>query len=473
MKIFTKQFSLLLLLFLTASMLPLHADIKMPSIFGDNMVLQQQSEVALWGWAKPNGSVRVTTSWDKKSYSAKSDGQGYWRLKVKTPAASYTPYTVTISDGKPVTLSNILIGEVWVCSGQSNMEMPMKGFMDQPIEGGPEAIAASRNPGIRCFTVKKASKSAPQEDCSGTWEIAGPETTPNSTATGFFFARMLNQTLDIPIGLIHTSWGGSRIEAWMTPSSIKSVIPDVEIPATDKDIKSQNGSPTVLYNGMIHPIAGYGIRGAIWYQGESNRDEPERYVELFDKMVREWRNIWEAGEFPFYYCQIAPFNYGGGLNSAYIREAQAKGMKTTPNTGMAVLMDSDSPLCIHPPKKKLAGERLAFWALAKTYGMERMHYRSPEVKSLTVEGRVAIITMDVTGPGLTTNGKEVQQFQIAGEDKRFFPAKAAVSGNQIFVFSPNVKKPAAVRYCFNDTAAAEIFTVEGNLPVSSFRTDNW
>lgn len=155
MKIFTKQFSLLLLLFLTASMLPLHADIKMPSIFGDNMVLQQQSEVALWGWAKPNGSVRVTTSWDKKSYSAKSDGQGYWRLKVKTPAASYTPYTVTISDGKPVTLSNILIGEVWVCSGQSNMEMPMKGFMDQPIEGGPEAIAASRNPGIRCFTVKK------------------------------------------------------------------------------------------------------------------------------------------------------------------------------------------------------------------------------------------------------------------------------------------------------------------------------
>jgi len=198
----------------------------------------------------------------------------------------------------------------------------------------------------------------------------------NFTATGYFFGRLLNQALNVPVGLIHTSWGGSRIEAWMTPSSIKSVIADVEIPATDTEIKSQNGSPTVLYNGMLHPLVGYGIRGAIWYQGESNRGEPDRYVELFDKMVREWRAIWEVGEFPFYYCQIAPYNYGGGLNSGYIREAQAKGMKTTPNTGMAVLMDSDSPGCIHPPKKREAGERMALWALAKTYGVEGIHYRS-------------------------------------------------------------------------------------------------
>ena len=471
MKQITKFVSLGIILLVSSALFSLSAAVRLPAIFGDNMVLQQQSEAALWGWAKPNTAVRVTTSWDRKGYSAKSDGQGYWKLKVKTPAAGYTPYTITISDGKAVTLQNILIGEVWVCSGQSNMEMPMKGFSNQPVEGGPEAIATSRNPGIRCFTMKKASKSVPQEEGEGAWEVAGPETTADFTATGYFFGRLLNQALDVPVGLIHTSWGGSRIEAWMTPSSIKSVIADARIPATDTEIKSQNGDPTVLYNGMLHPIVGY---GAIWYQGESNRSEPDRYVELFDKMVRAWRTIWEVGEFPFYYCQIAPYNYGGGLNSGFIREAQAKGMKTTPNTGMAVLMDSDSPACIHPPKKKLAGERMALWALAKTYGMDKIHYRSPEVQSITMEGRVGVLTMDIpSNPGLTTYGKEILQFQIAGDDKRFHQAKAAIAGNRIFVFSPNVEKPAAVRYCFNDTEATEIFTVEGNLPLSSFRTDNW
>ncbi len=461
-------------LFVSAALFTLNAEIKMPAIFSDNMVLQQQSDVAIWGWAKANTSVRVGTSWDKKKYSTKSDANGYWELKVKTPAASFTPYTVTVSDGKSITLNNVLIGEVWVCSGQSNMEMPMKGFPNEPIKGGPQAIATSTNPNIRCFTVQKASTSIPQEDCDGTWEMAGPKTTPNFTAAGYYFARLLNQALNIPIGLIHTSWGGSSIEAWLTPSSIKSVIPGVDIPANDNEIKSQIATPTVLYNGMIHPIVGYGIRGAIWYQGESNREAPDLYVELFDKMVREWRTIWEVGEFPFYYCQIAPFNYGGGLNSAYIREAQAKGMRTTPNTGMAVLMDSESPFSIHPSKKKEAGERMALWALAKTYGLDDIHYRSPEVETLTTEGRMAILTMDIPSqPGLTTLGKEVLQFQIAGDDREFHPAKAAVAGNQIFVFSPLVEKPVAVRYCFNDTGATEIFTVEGNLPLSSFRTDDW
>lgn len=474
MKKITKLGYLGFILFAASMLFPLNAEIKMAAIFGDNMVLQQQSDVAIWGWAKANTTVRVTTSWNKKNYSTKSDGKGYWELKVKTPTASFTPYTVTVSDGKAITLNNVLIGEVWICSGQSNMEMPMKGFSNQPIEGGPEAIVTSTNPNIRCFTVKRASTSAPQEDCEGTWEMAGPATTPNFTATGYYFGRLLNRALNVPVGLIHTSWGGSRIEAWMTSSSIQSVIADVEIPATDADIKSRNGTPTVLYNGMLHPIVGYGMRGAIWYQGESNRGEPDRYVELFDKMVREWRTLWNVGEFPFYYCQIAPYNYGGGLNSGFIREAQAKGMKTTANTGMAVLMDSESPDCIHPPKKKIAGERMALWALAKTYNMDGVHYRSPEVESVTMEGRVAVLTMDIPGnPGLTTYGKEVLQFQVAGNDKRFYPAKAAVAGNRIFVFSPNVEKPVAVRYCFNDTEATEIFTVEGNLPLSSFRTDEW
>jgi sialate O-acetylesterase len=449
------------------------AEVKLPAIFGDNMVLQQQSAVAIWGWAKPGAGVKVTTSWDRKSYSARSDGKGYWKLHVRTPAASYTPYTVSIGEGKEIVLRNVLIGEVWVCSGQSNMEMPMKGFGDQPIDGGPDAITHSRNPGIRCFTVEKMSKVSPQDDCFGSWEVADAQTVPNFTATGYFFGRLLNQALDVPVGLIHTSWGGSRIEAWMTPASLKD-IPEKPIPVSEDDIKIANGTATVLYNGMLHPIVGYGIRGAIWYQGESNRDEPALYVEMFDQMVREWRNLWGVGEFPFYYCQIAPYHYGSGTNSGFIREAQAKGMTSTPNTGMAVLMDAQSPTCIHPPKKKDAGERMALWALAKTYGMERIHYRSPEVNDFQVEGRVAVISFDyVGGSGLTTYGKELLHFTVAGEDKRFRPAKAALLGNKVYVFSPWVAEPVAVRYCFDDTSESELFTVEGNLPVSSFRTDEW
>ncbi|MDR0385463.1 MAG: sialate O-acetylesterase [Prevotellaceae bacterium] len=450
-----------------------YAEIKLPSIFSDNMVLQQQSQVAIWGWAKANSSVSVTCSWNRKSYSAKSNGDGYWKLKVQTPEASFTPYTLTISDGKAVSLKNVLIGEVWICSGQSNMEMPMKGYFEQPVEGGPDAIAHSSNFGIRCFTVRQASKATPQDDCSGAWDVASPQTVPNFTATGYYFGRLLNQALNVPVGLIHTSWGGSRVEAWMTPESVKD-IPGKQIPATDADIKIANGSPTVLYNGMLKPLVGYGIRGAIWYQGESNKDEPELYVTMFDKMVRGWREIWGVGEFPFYYCQIAPFNYGGGHNSAYIREAQSKGM-LTPNTGMAVLMDAETPNCIHPPKKKDAGERMALWALAKTYGMEKIHYRSPEVQSVEIEGRVVIVSFDLFGSssGLTTKGKELRNFRLAGKDKRFHEAKAAILWNRVFVFSPFVAEPVAVRYCFDDTSATELYTVEGNLPVSSFRSDDW
>jgi sialate O-acetylesterase len=449
------------------------AEIKLPAVFGDNMVLQQQSQVSVWGWAKANTGVTVTSSWNKRSYVAKSDGNGYWKLKVPTPAASYTPHSIVVSDGKPVSVNNVLIGEVWVCSGQSNMEMPMKGKFEQPVEGGPEAIACSYNRGIRCFTVQRQSKATPQDDCSGTWEMANPQTVPNFTAAGYFFARLLNRALDVPVGLIHTSWGGSRIEAWMPPESLID-IPEKPVPVTDADIKSTNGASTVLYNGMIKPIVGYGIRGAIWYQGESHVNEPDLYVKMFDKMVRSWRDIWNVGEFPFYYCQIAPFNHVKGLNSAYMREAQAKGM-SIPNTGMAVLMDANSLSCPHPPKKKDAGERMALWALAKTYGMEKIHYRSPEVKSVNIEGRVVIIEFDLFGSstGLTTKGEELRNFTIAGKDKRFHEAKAALLQNKVYLFSPHVPEPVAVRYCFDNTSATELFSVEGNLPVSSFRTDNW
>ncbi|MDR3250550.1 MAG: sialate O-acetylesterase [Tannerella sp.] len=453
--------------------LQVKADVKLPAIFSDNMVLQQQSSVAVWGWAKPNAGVSVTTSWNGRSYSVRSGADGSWRVKVATPAAGFKPFTITVSDGKSVRLNNILIGEVWICSGQSNMEMPMKGWSNQPIEGAAEAIAHSANDGIRCFTLQKASTATARTDCAGAWEAAGPQTVPNFTATGYYFARFLNEALGVPVGLIHTSWGGARIEAWMTPASLKD-IPEKPIPATDADIKINNGSPAVLYNGMIHPIAGYGIRGAVWYQGESNRDEPALYVRMFDKLVRGWRDIWDVGEFPFYYCQIAPYEYNDSRNSGLLREAQSKGMTTTPNTGMAVLMDARSNACIHPPKKKDAGERMALWALARTYGWERMQYRSPELKEFRTEGRVAVLVFEHAGSsGLTSNGGEILNFRVAGKDKRFYPAKAAINGNTVYVFSASVAEPVAVRYCFDDTSATEIFALESELPLSSFRTDEW
>ena len=460
-----KMRSIFMTCLLALSVCFLRAEVKMPAVFGDNMVLQQQSEVAIWGWAKARTTVKVTTSWNNKGYSAKADQEGYWKVMVKTPAASFTPYKVTVSDGKKITFNNVLIGEVWVCSGQSNMEMPMSGWTGQPIANSSEDILNSTNFGIRCYTMKRASKAEPQNLCEGSWEVADIETTPKFTATGYYFARLLNRVLNVPVGLIHTSWGGSRIEAWMTKESLKD-IPEKKIPQTDADIKVENGTPTVLYNGMLHPIVGYGMRGAIWYQGESNCGEPDLYVKMFDKMVREWRAIWGVGEFPFYYCQIAPFRYGN-LNSALLREAQSKGLKTTPNTGMAVLMDAESHTLIHPAKKKDAGERLAFWALAETYG-KKIPYRSPEPVSLTFEGRLGIITVEHVGLGITSWGKEVNNFKVAGEDGNFRPAKAVVTKDKIFVFSQYVEKPVAVQYCFDNTSATEIFTQEG-LPMSSFR----
>lgn len=452
----------------------LQAEVRLPAIFSDNMVLQQQSEVAVWGWAKPNATVKVTGSWNKKTYSVKADSNGIWKTKIQTPAAGFTGYSLSVSEGNTITLKNVLIGEVWFCSGQSNMEMPMKGFNGQPIEGGPAAIMQSKNPNIRMFTVKRASKLLPQEDCEGDWQEASPETTPNFSATAYYFGCMLHQNINIPIGLIHSSWGGSAIQAWMDAEMLKD-IPEKKIPQREEDIRSANGTPTVLYNGMVKPVLGYGMKGAIWYQGEANRGEPDLYVKMFDSMVRGWRSQWGVGEFPFYYCQIAPYEYGGGAYvSGFIREAQAKGMVTTPNTGMAVLMDSNSPACIHPPKKKEAGERMALWALAETYGMKNISYKSPQLSNMEINGRFITLTMDHVGAsGLTSYGKDIKQFQVAGKNKRFYQAIAGVSGNKIFVFSPQVAEPVAVRYCFGDAADTEIFAVESGLPLSSFRTDDW
>ena len=446
------------------------AEIKLPSIFGNNMVLQQQTDASLWGTAAQNKTVRITTSWDKKSYSTKADENGNWKLNVKTPAAG-GPYSISISDGKNLELSNILIGEVWICSGQSNMQMTMSGYRNQPVLGANEAIASSRNEKIRLFTVERNKSLTPLNDFKGEWLECNPASVADFSAAGYYFGKMVQQALNVPVGLICSSWGGTRIEPWMSENGVKNF---EWVVSPDKNFTGEYNqqTPTVLYNAMIAPMAGYAAKGAIWYQGEANRNEPVEYAKLLPGLAENWKTEWDAAEFPFYYVQIAPYNYGGsGLSSAYIRESMLK-VSDQPGLGMACLMDAGEENYIHPANKKVAGERLAYLALAKTYGLKGFEYSGPVLKDMKIDGSVVKLTFDHANNGLTTFGKELTNFTIAGENKRFVPASAYITNQGITVFSPMVEKPVAVRYAFDDFVVGELFNTEG-LPASSFRTDDW
>ncbi len=462
------SFSFLTLFFIVSLSM---AEVTLPAIFGDNMVLQQQTEAGIWGKATPSRSIKLTTSWDNQSYSTKADPNGSWKVKVKTPVAG-GPYRITITDGKEMTLNNVLIGEVWICSGQSNMQMPMKGYHNQPILGSNEAIATSQSDNIRLFTVTRTKVLTPAADFEGEWNICTPENVVDFSATAFFFGRMIQKALGVPVGLICSSWGGTRIEPWMSEMGIKP-FDWVNLPDKNLEGDFSQQTPTVLYNGMIAPMVGYAIRGALWYQGESNRNEPKEYQKLMQGLIENWRTEWGIGDFSFYYAQIAPFDYGPeGLNSAFLREAQLKASEVTPNSGMACLMDAGEKDNIHPADKKAAGERLVYWALAKTYGKKGIEYSGPVLKEMTVEGPLVKLTFDHAQNGLTTFGKELKNFTVAGENKRFFEAKAFITREGITLISDRVATPVAVRYAFEDYIVGELYNTEG-LPASSFRTDDW
>jgi len=467
-----KTLSLLAAYIIAAFNLSTYAEVKLPSIFGDNMVLQQQTEVAVWGKATANSTVTVKTSWNGKTYSVRAGGDGKWKTRIATPAAG-GPYTLTISDGKPFVIKNVMIGEVWVCSGQSNMEMPMKGYRNQPVTGSNEYIATSSNNQIRLITVPRLASIVPLDDFTGSWKLCEPENVAEFSATAYFFGLMINRILNVPVGLICTSWGGTRIEPWMSEEGLKS-FDWVKLP--DKTVvpeKLSQQTPTVLFNAMINPIAGYGIKGAIWYQGEANRNEPAQYQKLMPGLAQDWRSVWGVGDFPMFYVQIAPYDYGPtGLNSAYLREAQLKASTAIPNFGMACIMDTGEKDCIHPANKKAAGDRLAYLALVKTYGKKGFACEGPVLKDMKVEGSMVYLTFDHAPNGLTSFGKTLSCFEVAGANKRFYPAQAFITNAGITLFSPAVAQPVAVRYAFKDFIMGDLFNTEG-LPASSFRTDEW
>ncbi|HVF97074.1 MAG TPA: sialate O-acetylesterase [Flavisolibacter sp.] len=455
----------------------LRAQVKLASLFTDNMVLQQQSKVGIWGWASPGKNIRVTPSWSNKAATTRADNQGKWRVYLTTPVAG-GPYSITVHDGQPTVLKNVMIGEVWLCSGQSNMEMPLKGFRGQPIIGSNDAILKSANKNIRVYTVPRSVKTSPQDTSKKSeWKEATPETISNFSATAYFFGKDLHELLNVPIGLINDSYGGSPVEAFMDAATLRE-FPEIKLPTPKDSATANNRTPTTLYNGMIHPVVGYGIKGFIWYQGESNQDRAAQYETLFPAMVKQWRREWGNDSLPFYFAQIAPFNYNSlpngaaPFNSAHLRDAHRKAVGKIANSGMAVLMDIGEEKNIHPAAKKQVGERLALLALAKTYGLKGFGFESSAYDTLVISNGIADVKFKNAENWLTSYGKELALFEVAGKDKIFYPAKGVIYRSSVMVSSPQVKEPVAVRYAFKDFTVGELFSTEG-LPVSSFRTDNW
>ena len=652
-------------------------ELRLASLFSDNMVLQQNSQVVIWGWATPDSQVKISASWGEL-VRTRVAADGKWQATINTPSYGQT-HSLEITSGKiSKTINNILLGEVWVCSGQSNMEMPVMGWLpNDPILNSEQEIAGANYPEIRMFTIPRSLATEPIDTCAGTWQICSPETVGMFSATAYFFGRELHSELGVPIGLIHSSWGGTPAEAWTPvetlaklnefepalqklaesnekirqlqawlntlpelmvnyeaenpwidlnfndqqvpkrefddhlwktmelpvsfensalgqfdgavwyrrsimipeswrgkeltlelgpvddmditffngkkiggfekdghwqtlrkytipaevsrteraiiavrvldirgdggifgePSQMKiypSSIPDnsLSLAGTWKylpvavlharnfrlfDIPSRqyhfmetmpvdigSGTPTVLFNAMINPIVPYTMKGAIWYQGESNTGNPELYTRLFPAMIESWRKVWGQGDFPFYFAQIAPFDYdrwgGPWAKAAELREAQTKTLSLK-NTGMAITLDIGDPENIHPANKQEVGRRLALWALAKDY-VHDIKYSGPIYRSFEKKDDTIIVYFDYADSGLVPGPQGLSNIQIAGADRIFSDAAATIDGNRLMVKSSKVPDPAAVRYLWDNSSEASLFNNHG-LPASNFRTDNW
>lgn len=480
-------------IFSAAVCLAASAQLKTAPLFGDGMVLQQQQKVNFWGWATPDAKVSIATSWGAKA-KAVADKQGKWKTTVQTLAATYEPQTVTIRSGKDkAVLRNVLIGEVWFASGQSNMEMPLKGFDACPTEGSNEAIvAAGRYKGkVHFVTVPSMPQVEPTDTITVKWEDCTPATARNFCAAAYFFGTMLQESLDCPVGLINSSLGATRVEGW-TPRELLQTYPDVNL---DKEMaaaaphiaqlkKEDNlynvnrGLSLVFYNGMIHPFVGYGIKGFLWYQGEANvSGECEDYARRMTNMVREWRQRWAMGDLPFYYVEICPFDWWWAkppLAAAAMREQQLKAQTMLPNMGMVCtndLVKDYEHWQIHPCMKREVGERLCFWALSQTYGMEGISCKSPTFRSMEIKDGKAIITFNDAEEGFNRN-YNVEGFEICGPDSVFYTAHAGPSGNRVTVQAAQVKEPVAVRYCYKPFQVGNLKNNYG-LPVVPFRTDRF
>lgn len=455
------------LLLLSLAVLPgVKAQISLPSVFGDNMVLQQNSDVPVWGWGNSSEIIRIVGSWapqDTVKVLVANDGR--WQTTIPTVTAG-GPYELSIWGSSRKTLTNIMLGEVWLCSGQSNMEWtPSMGIKDQAAE-----ITDANHPQIRFFSVRKQGDNYPQNNCEAQWEICSPETMPRRSAVAYFFARRLQEVLDVPVGLMISAWGGTPAEVWVKKEVIESnEAVNAGRPADEKPWWPHKSG--VLYNQMIHPLVPYRIAGAIWYQGESNQNRYPTYDAVMKELIGSWRRDF-GHDFPFYFVQIAPFAYNAkDRGPALLREQQEKTSLEVPRTGMVVTMDLvDDVKNIHPLDKQNVGLRLANMALVNDYGQHLEGIYSPTFDAMELDRSKAVIRFRNAGEGLVCRGKSVVGLKIAGADGIWFDAMGKIEGDKLMVYSPKVKSPVTVTYCFDEATIGNLFGRNG-LPVASFRTD--
>ena len=444
------------------------AKVSLPAMFTSHMVLQQRAENRIWGKADPGSRIELTTGWDGRRYQGLADKEGDWQIEFITPAYG-GPYTIDISDGDTIRLDDILIGEVWLCSGQSNMEMPLAGWGE--VTNFKEEIANANYPQIRLLQTEHVTSNVPLENValnSAGWEVCSPQTVADFSSVAYFFAREIYKKTNVPIGLIHTSWGGTVAEAWVSKTSLSSM-PDFKEVGTKLLENDGPNRPTVLYNAMIHPFINYRIKGVIWYQGESNADRAEQYQTLFPLLIRDWRAQWGSGDFPFYFVQLANFmKKDEGVvqqsNWAELREAQRQTL-AVPNTGMAVSIDIGDAEDIHPKNKYEVGRRLALIALNRSYG-EKNEYSGPMVKSLKKKKSEIHVKFDHAA-GLNSKGT-LAGFSVAGSDGIFHPAEARIVSGRVVVTSAVVNDAVEIRYGWANNPDANLYNGAG-LPASPFR----
>jgi len=438
------------------------ANISLPEIFSDNMVLQQKSDVIFWGWAKTGETIVIKADWMDSDITVKADVQGTWETSIKTPGFG-GPYNIHIKGQNEVILKNVLIGEVWLCSGQSNMEMSAQ----WGIDNGDEEIKNANYPEIRLFTVSTSTSHFPQDHLAGKWSVCTPEEMKPFSAIGYFFARKLFKELGVPVGIINSSWGGTPAESWMPEEATQKNDFLREAATKQKVVPWGPVEPARIYNAMINPLIPFRIAGVLWYQGEANTINYYAYKQLLSALITSWRNKW-GYEFPFYYAQIAPYKYGNPFEGVEVRDAQRRALDV-PNTGMAVLSDLCDTLNIHPKNKQDAALRLANIALNRYYKTVKLEDSGPLYKGMAIDKNKAIISFD-HNEGLHAAGDKLTYFEIAGDDKVFYPAEAKIKNGQVIVQSKKVKSPVAVRFAWKNTATPNLFN-GADLPASCFTTE--
>lgn len=486
------------------------AEVRLPAIIGNNMVLQKDIPLPIWGWAEPGEEITVTMGSD--TATAKADAAGKWKVTLKPVKDAGGPHEMLVKGKNEIKIGNILIGEVWAGSGQSNMQWSVQQSMNSAQE-----IAEAKFPTIRLFVIPLVPSGTPADTVNAKWVECSPQTVAGSSGVLFFFGRELHQKLNVPVGLITTAWGGTAIQPWIPPQgyaavpelageksgmekaladynqalaryneakkvhdeAVKAAKPDTKLPAAPVPPPHPLNSErrwTGLYNGMIHPIVPFGIRGFLWYQGESNNGQGMQYFQLKKGLIEGWRQVWNQAEnrdFPFLFAQLAPFNYGAprATDLPGIWEAQTETL-TIKNTGMAVLTDITTLGDIHPPNKQEVGRRLALWALANTYGKKDLVYSGPLFKEAKIEGDKIRVSFNHAAGLKSRDGKDLSWWAIAGEDKKFVKAQAKIDGDTVIVSAEGVTKPVAVRFGWNQLAEPNLANGAG-LPASPFRSDKW